>query len=342
MKNWYRPLIPGRMPLVLGWVIAFLGTAALLVWVATSVGGGIVIPLQAGDTIRFEQVRQAAGTTKAHHFTVEALGIDIDLNDGRFEADTSACVPDPGPPGDAADDVDAAGPGLLSPPVDPISPSGPVDLYEITFPDPGRFAITDCTDPRAHGRAAFIVTESDGRTPRLIVTGVFEVEDRLFVLLVPQSGEQFGYDPGTRVPSRSPGDQLIFFSLMGGSALAAPLIARAKRRRWWLWGLFGLIGGFLGVAQPLITSATVMGAALLSEPYRPPPPDVDDEEPEDGDGPEADDPGADDPGTEDLSAEDPADVSAEEQAGPPTQDQRTLPAAPPRPRPPRPRRRPRH
>ena len=226
--------------------------------------------------------------------------------------------------------------------MDPISPSGPVNLYEITFPDPGRFAITDCTDPRAHGRAAFIVTESDGRTPRLIVTGVFEVEDGLFVLLVPQSGGQFGYDPGTRVPSRSPGDQLIFFSLMGGSALAAPLIARAKRRRWWLWGLFGLIGGFLGVAQPLITSATVMGAALLSEPYRPPPPDVDDDEPEDGDGPEADDPGADDPGTEDLSAEDPADVSAEEQAGPPTQDQRTLPAAPPRPRPPRPRRRPRH
>ena len=318
MLNRYRALIPGRMPLWLAWVVAFLGAFVLLFWIATTFGGGIVIPLRTGDTIRFEQVRQGADTTEAHHFTVEALGIDINLNDGRFEADP--CVQAPDSPGGAADSDSPGGDA------DSDSPGGAVDLFEITFPEPGQFPITDCAHPNAQGRARFVVTDGDGGGGRLIVTGAFVVEDDLFVLWTSPTDAQFGYAPGTRVPSRSPADQLIFFSLMGGSVLAAPVIAWAKRRRLWLWGIFGFLGAFLGVGQPFLTSATVAAAVLLGERPRPAPPDSDDQDP----------------------AVDRDDGPPDGPPGPPTQDQRTLPPPPPsvpatpaRPRPQRSRRRPR-
>ena len=335
MLNWYRSLIPGRMPLVLAWVVAFLGAFVLLFWIATSFGGGIEISLRAGDTIRFEQVRQGADTTTAHHFTVEALRIDINLDDGRFEADLSGCDLDPDPAAGAADPGSPGGPpdagspgGAVDPnsPVDSDSPGGAVDRYEITFPEAGQFIISDCAHPGAHGRAKFVVAESDGGGGRLIVTGAFVVEDNLFVLWTSPTVAQFGYAPGTRVPSRSPGDQLIFFGLMGGSVLAAPVIALTKRRRWWLWGIFGLVGGVLGVGQPFITSATVAAAVLLGRRPRPAPADLDDEAP----------------------ADDRDEGPPDRPPGPPTEDQRTLPpppsdpAAPPRPRPQRSRRRPRY
>ncbi len=327
MLNWYRSLIPGRMPLPLAWFVALFGMAALLLWIAATFGGGIVIPLRAGDTIRFEQVRQGAETTEAHHFTVEALGIDINLNDGRFEDDPSACAADADAPDGAADadapdgTADADAPGGAA---DAEPPGGPVDLYEITFPEPGQFLISDCAHPNAHGLARFAVEASDGGGGRLIVTGAFVVEDGGFVLSIPQTEAQFGYAPGTSVPSRAPADQLIFVSLIGGSVLAAPVIAWARRRRWWLWAIFGVVGGFLGGGQPFLTSATVAAAALLGERPRPAPPDEDEDE------------------------EEPAEREDEGPPGPPTQDQRTLPppppsaaGTPPRARPQRPRRRPR-
>ena len=294
MINWYRSLIPGRMPLWVAWVFAVLGASVLLVWITISFGGGIVIPLQVGDTIRFEQVRQGAGSTKPHFFTVEGLDIDVSLDDGRFGTD---------PPG------------------------GALDLYEITFTEPGRFDISDSAHPGAQGGAAFVVAEDVGGRGRLIVTGAFVVEDDRFELWISETEAQFGYPPGTRVPSKSSAEQPVFLGLIG-SVLAAPVIAWAKRRRWWLWGIFGLVGGFLAVVQPLLTSLTVAAAVLLGE--RP------------------------QPASASAEQADPTEAAAAEPTdgplGPPVQDQRTLPPPtpvrpPPRsagPRPPRSRRRPRH
>ena len=76
MLRLYRLLIPGRMPLPLAWFVSFSGVAVLLIWTASTFGGGIVIRLQAGDTIRFEQVRQSADTTEPHFFTVQGLDVD--------------------------------------------------------------------------------------------------------------------------------------------------------------------------------------------------------------------------------------------------------------------------
>ena len=317
MTRWYRSLIPGRMPLPLAWFVAFLAASVAFVSITLSFGGGIVIPLQAGDTIRFEQVRQGADSTRAHHFTVkgsdvegnEVLMVDVNLDDGRFGSEPSGDAPDSDPPGCA--------PGSGA-------PGGPLDGYEITFPEPGTFIISDCVHPRSHGSARFVVTDTDGRGGRLIVTGAFVVEDDRFELSISQTRAQFGYPAGTRISSRSLVERLIIMGMIG-SVFAAPAVAWAKRRRWWLWGIFGLVLGYVGLGLPILTSVTVVAAVLLAERPRPAP-----AEPEAEPESEAGDEGPPD----DLS-------------GPPTQDQRTLPpppvpATPPRPRPARGRRRPRY
>ena len=342
MMRWYRSLIPGRMPLPLAWVVALLGAATLLLWIATTLGSGIVIPLQTGDTIRFEQVRLSADATTAHYFTVtragidgeEGLDIDFNLDDGRFGSD---------PPG------------------------GPLDGYEITFTEPGQYIISDSAHPGTHGSAKFVVTDAD-RGGRLIVTGALIVDDVRFELRISEAEAQFGYAAGSQVVSRSLADQVIFLSLLVGSALAAPLIAWIKRRRWWLWGLFGLVLGFLGAGQPFLTSATVVGALLLAERPRPeaavperelPEEDEEGEEPPDDDGEPMDDDDEpmdddDEPLDDDDEPPDDDDEPMDDEPpdddgpqGPPTQDQRTLPApgapaTPARPRPQRGRRRPRY
>ena len=294
MMRWYRSLIPGRMPLWLAAIVALLGASTLLLWIATTIGSGIVIPLRTGDTIRFEQVRLSAEATTAHFFTV--TGLDADGNDvllADFNLDDGRCGSDP--------------------------PGGPLDGYSITFTEPGQYTISDSAHPRAHGSARFVVTDGDGQGGRRIVTGAFIVDDARFELLIPGTEAQFGYAAGSRVVSRSTADQVIFLSILGGSALAAPFIAWVKRRRWWLWGIFGLVLGFLGAGQPFLTSATVAATVLLAE--RPRPEAAEPEEPE-----------------EDEEGEEPPDDDEDEgPTGPPTQDQRTLPppdpAAPPRPRP---------
>ena len=86
MTRWYHSLIPGRMPLPLAWAFAVFGMAALLLWIATAIGSSIVIHIQAGDTVRFEQVRQSADSTTAHHFTIRGLDISFEVRPG---ADTN-------------------------------------------------------------------------------------------------------------------------------------------------------------------------------------------------------------------------------------------------------------
>ncbi len=89
--------------------------------------GGIVMNVAVGDTIRFDTIRQSGSrSTVAHRFTVEALGIDINLDDGRYGSD---------PPG------------------------GPAQPWEHTFTEPGDLIITCSLHPDDHGEAKFAVSE---------------------------------------------------------------------------------------------------------------------------------------------------------------------------------------
>ena len=439
MTRWYHSLIPGRMPLPLAWAFAVFGMAALLLWIATAIGSSIVIHIQAGDTVRFEQVRQSADSTTAHHFTIRGLDISFEVRPGAdtnlgykitpTEAGTyrafDAARPDLGSisivveaatdPADVPmtyvlDEVrmlDEAielrmGPtsywgypaeervrtdevedititintgdtiefpdgftgsssnnithvltieglgidlnlddgrfGSESPDGEPDAdaPGGALDGYEITFNKPGQFVISDSAHPRGHGPARFVVAEGDGGRGRFIVTRAFVVEDTRFVLETSETEAQFGYAAGSRVVSRTTADQVIFLALLAGSAIAAPVIGWAKRRRWWLWGIFGFLGAFLGLGQVGFTSVTVMAAGLLAARPRPTPPDAEAEEAaEDKDEGPPDRP-------PDGPPDRPPDRPPDGPPGPPTQDQRTLPPATlARPRPERSRRRPR-
>ncbi|MCH8974445.1 MAG: hypothetical protein IH869_05155 [Chloroflexi bacterium] len=89
-------------------------------------------PIQVGDTISFARCRQSGSrSTVTHHLTVDALGIDYVLDDGRFGAD---------PPGGAVGDSD-----------------DPSNNCEFTFDAPGEYLIYDSTDPDGHGVARIIV-----------------------------------------------------------------------------------------------------------------------------------------------------------------------------------------
>ena len=49
-------------------------------------GDGLVLTVRVGDTIHFDTLRQSGSrSTKPHHLTIEALGIDHDLSAGRVE-----------------------------------------------------------------------------------------------------------------------------------------------------------------------------------------------------------------------------------------------------------------
>ena len=89
--------------------------------------GGIVMTVKVGDTIKFDRIRQSGGrSTTAHHFTIEGLGIDFNLDDGRFGSD---------PPG------------------------GPQEPFEIKLETAGEFIIDDSSDPGSHGSAKIVVEE---------------------------------------------------------------------------------------------------------------------------------------------------------------------------------------
>ena len=85
--------------------------------------GGFVLTVKVGDTIRFETIRQSGGrSTKGHHFTIEGLGIDLNLDD------------------------DFGGGGAS------------VEPFEIgPFTEPGEYISDDSTDPGSHGSAKIVV-----------------------------------------------------------------------------------------------------------------------------------------------------------------------------------------
>ena len=102
----------------------------------TTIAGLIEIvigPIQVGDTVVFGRCRQSGSrSTKMHHLTVEKLGVDHNLDDGRWGSD---------PPGGAVGDSDDPNNNCVF---------GP-------FPEPGEYIINDSTDPDAHGVAKFVV-----------------------------------------------------------------------------------------------------------------------------------------------------------------------------------------
>ncbi len=84
----------------------------------------LLITAKVGDTIKFEVIRQSGSrSTKAHHFTIEGLGIDINLDE---EYGTGG---------------------------------GRVEPYELKLDQAGTFVIDDSTDPGEHGKATLVVEE---------------------------------------------------------------------------------------------------------------------------------------------------------------------------------------
>ena len=89
-------------------------------------------PIQVGETLSFARCRQTGSrSSKTHHMTIEALGIDHNLDDGRFGAD---------PAGGAVGDL-----------------GDPTNNCAFTFTAPGEYIIDDATDPGQHGVAKFVV-----------------------------------------------------------------------------------------------------------------------------------------------------------------------------------------
>ncbi len=65
-------------------------------------------------------------------------------------------------------------------------------------------------------------------------------------------------------------DQPLFLTLIFGPPVLMPFIAWHRRRRWWLWGLFGVISAVVGIGQPLLQPVTVITALLTGEPGKAP------------------------------------------------------------------------
>ena len=86
--------------------------------------GDILITAKVGDTIKIGVIRQSGGrSTKAHHFTIEGLGIDINLDESYGTGGAR------------------------------------VSFFEIKLDVAGTFTIDDSTDPGEHGKATIVVTE---------------------------------------------------------------------------------------------------------------------------------------------------------------------------------------
>ncbi len=86
--------------------------------------GELLITAKVGDTIKFGVIRQSGSrSTKAHHFTIEGLGIDINLDESYGTGGAR------------------------------------VEPFEIKLEQAGTFVIDDVTDPGEHGKATIVVTE---------------------------------------------------------------------------------------------------------------------------------------------------------------------------------------
>ena len=90
----------------------------------TTRAGELLITAKVGDSIIFSVIRQSGSrSTKAHHFTIEGLGIDINLDESYGTGGAR------------------------------------VSFFEIKLDKAGTFTIDDSTDPGEHGKATIVVTE---------------------------------------------------------------------------------------------------------------------------------------------------------------------------------------
>jgi len=68
-----------------------------------------------------------------------------------------------------------------------------------------------------------------------------------------------------RVFSQTPLDAPLYLTIMVGSTLATPFVAKMRHRRWWLWGsIASMLLLFLFVLGPIFQPVTVLVAVYLS------------------------------------------------------------------------------
>ncbi|MCI0778932.1 MAG: hypothetical protein J4N32_02850, partial [Chloroflexi bacterium] len=152
-------------------------------------------PIQVGDTLSFARCRQSGSrSTVTHNLTIDVLGIDYVLDDGRFGAD---------PPGGAVGDSDDTS-----------------NNCEFTFDAPGEFLFYDSTDPDGHGVAKVIV-EGEAMAAEPVVYTLDEIRVRETVFELRMGDEAlWGYDAGLRVRTDEVGDITITINV--GDSLVFP------------------------------------------------------------------------------------------------------------------------
>ncbi|MCH8974189.1 MAG: hypothetical protein IH869_03855 [Chloroflexi bacterium] len=151
-------------------------------------------PIQVGDTISFARCRQSGSrSTVTHHLTLDVLGFDAVLDDGRFGAD---------PPGGAVGDSDDTS-----------------NNCEFTFNEPGEFLFYDSTDPDGHGVAKVIVEgEAMAGGPTTWLMDQFVVEDGKYELRMGDTA-MFGYDAEQRVPTIAGLIEIVFGPIQVGDTV---------------------------------------------------------------------------------------------------------------------------
>ena len=137
----------------------------------------VIGPIQVGETVIFSSCRQSGDrSTKAHHMTVEGIGVDHNLDD--VYGTGGAVV------GDSGD---------------------PANNCEFTFDAPGEYVIDDSTDPGEHGVAKFIVEGGGGDAvaagPSTYTMEEFSVEDGKFEFRPAAAAPAWGYQDGDQILS---------------------------------------------------------------------------------------------------------------------------------------------
>ena len=137
----------------------------------------VIGPIQVGEILSFERCRQSGSRSPVniHHMTIDALGIDYNLDDGRRGSD---------PPG-----------GTIGEPDEGVT----CDIGPFTAA--GEYLIYDSTDPDGHGVAKIIVEgEAMAAEATVYTINEFNLEDGLMELRLAAT-PYWGYEAGARLKS---------------------------------------------------------------------------------------------------------------------------------------------
>ena len=134
----------------------------------------VIGPIKVGETVIFSSCRQSGDrSTKAHHMTVEGIGVDHNLDDAYGTGGAAV--------GDSGD---------------------PASNCEFTFDAPGEYIIDDSTDPGEHGVAKFVVEgggEAVAAGPVTYTMEEFSVDDRIFEFRPAAAASAWGYQDGDQI-----------------------------------------------------------------------------------------------------------------------------------------------